>query len=497
MAIERIGVVGAGTMGAGIALTALYAGLDVTLHDVDTAVLEAAQAYIEEFLTKKEQLDALEKLHLTSKLRDMKKAQVVIEAIVEEREAKIELFGQLDSICTKGAILATNTSTIAVTSIASETKYPERMVGMHFFNPAPVMKLVEVIRAAQTSEATLKTIFELAEAMDKAPVLAQDSPGFIVNRVARPYYLEALRIVQEGIATPEQVDMVMEMGGGFRMGPFRLLDLIGLDISLAASQSIYEQTFHEPRFRPTLIQAQMVQAKLLGRKTGKGFYDYGKGAPEWTLPDAPVMQQKRGIIGVRESNALALRCRKAGYTIATNVRNPAYWIADTATSLPGILPQDATIFANAATVTLDMIQEKFATRIVPVIGYDDSLIESAQLVTLVRNPHFNEAAHAQAQVFFEELGLVVLWLDDHPGLILSRILCQIINEAAFAVGEGVADMNTVDLAMRLGVNYPAGPFDWGRSISYGRVVRTLDHLYNYYHEDRYRVAPVLRRLALG
>lgn len=495
MTVERIGIVGAGTMGAGIALTALYANIDVILYDLYPEMLEKAQAYIEKFLEKRDMADRREKLLLTQELGDLAPAQVIIEAAPEDLSIKQELFAQLEAVCSEDAILATNTSTIAVTAIAAVVKQPERVAGLHFFNPAPLMQLVEVIKAAQSSHATIETLVKLVKQMDKTAVICKDSPGFIVNRVARPYYLEAMRIVAEGIATIEQVDTVMEMGGNFRMGPFRLMDLIGIDISLAASTSIYEQTFHEPRFRPSLMQAQKVQANTLGRKSGKGFYDYNDNAVQSTLPDVPEMQPQTGRINIRTATALASRCRQAGYSVATAVRDARYWIADNESELPGVPSPSVIVFNNAGSLSQRTIQRKFSTRIVPTIGYDDFLLENARLVTLARNDSFRESEVEEVETFFANLGLAVLWLEDSIGLILTRIISQIINEAAFAVGEGVADMNTVDVAMKLGVNYPAGPFEWGKHIGFKRVVQVLDNLYDFYHEDRYRVAPFLRRLA--
>jgi 3-hydroxybutyryl-CoA dehydrogenase len=495
MAVERIGIVGAGTMGSGIALVALYANIDVILYDPYPEMLDKAQAYVEKFLTKRELAERSSKLKLTSKLKDLAKATVVIEAALEDLATKQQIFAELEGICKADTILATNTSTIAVTAIAAATNHPERVAGLHFFNPAPLMQLVEVIKAAQTSHATIETLVKLVKKLDKTAVICKDSPGFIVNRVARPYYLEALHIVSEGIATPEQVDRVMEMGAGFRMGPFRLMDLIGIDISLAASTSIYEQTFHEPRFRPSLIQAQMVQAQTLGRKTSKGFYDYSENAPEFSLPPVPEMQRQSGRVNIRTSTALATRCKAAGWTTAVGVRDARYWIADNESELPGVASAAIIVFTNAGAISQRQVQRKYATRLVPTIGYDDFLLETAQLVTLVNNPSFRPSEREEVESFFNDLGLAVLWMNDSPGLILSRILSQIINEAAFAAGEGVADMGTIDVAMKLGVNYPNGPFAWGQHIGYGRVVQVLDNLYDFYHEERYRAAPLLRRLA--
>jgi 3-hydroxybutyryl-CoA dehydrogenase len=198
----------------------------------------------------------------------------VIEAVVEKLEVKQDIFRRLEAICQSNAIFATNTSSLSITAIASVLSRPERVVGMHFFNPAHLMKLVEIIRGHRTAEAVVSRASDLARALGKIPVHAKDTPGFIVNRCARPFYGEALRVLGEGIASPEDIDRIVKLEGGFKMGPFELMDLIGIDVNLAVTQSMYDQTFGEPRYRPHVIQKNMVNANLLGRKTKRGFYDY-------------------------------------------------------------------------------------------------------------------------------------------------------------------------------------------------------------------------------
>src|SRR5574341_1306886 len=283
----RIAVAGAGTMGSGIALAALMADMPVTLFDVSPAMLERAQEYIQAHLERKKKSRNLAYLSRTTQLDDLAGANVIIEAIPEDLSLKQDLFQRLDAICPPPAILATNTSTLSVTAIAATTAHPGRVAGMHFFNPAPVLPLVEVVPAAQSQPEVVQTLLILAEKLGKTPVVATDTPGFIVNRVARPFYGEALRLLGDGVATLEQIDEIVRLGAGFRMGPFQLMDLIGIDVNLAAMQSLYEQTFGEARYRPHPIQVRMVAQNTLGRKTGKGFYDYqGDLAAEPTLPEA-------------------------------------------------------------------------------------------------------------------------------------------------------------------------------------------------------------------
>ncbi|MCS6962543.1 MAG: 3-hydroxyacyl-CoA dehydrogenase NAD-binding domain-containing protein [Thermoflexus sp.] len=280
--MERVGIVGAGTMGRGIAYVAITHGAQVTLYDVAPGALESAAAQIEAWLREamgKGRLDeaeaqrARERLRLSTALEDFAQAEVIIEAAPEDLALKQEIFRQLDRACPPDAILASNTSSLSITALGAVTRRPERVGGMHFFNPAPVMRLVEIVRGLATSEETLRALSDLARRWGKTPVLVKDTPGFIVNRVARPFYLEALRLVGESVADPSTVDRLVR-ALGFRMGPFELMDLIGLDVNLAVSESLYRAFFEEPRFRPHPLQRQMVQAGRLGRKTGRGWYEY-------------------------------------------------------------------------------------------------------------------------------------------------------------------------------------------------------------------------------
>lgn len=272
-------------MGRGIAQVAAQSGFEVILYDVAPSVLKDAHASIKENLrrlsekgkmTPTDATEALSAIRLSKKLNELGSADFVIEAAAEIMDVKKDIFRKLDQVVAPDTILASNTSSLSISAIASLTKTPESVIGMHFFNPAPLMKLVEVIRGKQTSDETLKRSCDLALEMKKTPVVCTDTPGFIVNRVARPFYGEALRLLGEDVAPVEEIDRIVRSSGGFRMGPFELMDLIGIDINYAVTQSVYEQFFHEPRFRPHPIQRQMVESGTLGRKSGKGFYEYGK-----------------------------------------------------------------------------------------------------------------------------------------------------------------------------------------------------------------------------
>ena len=270
-------------MGAGIAQVAALNGFSVTLYDINESVIHNGVARITADMKKgvekqkhslEEMNAALSRIHTKTHLSELGHCDVVIEAAQEDLRVKRDLFRHLEADTKPATILATNTSSLSITAIASATKKPERVVGMHFFNPVHTMKLVEVVQGAQTSDETMARTIELGEKLGKTCVRVKDTPGFIVNRVARPFYGEALRILGEGIASVEEIDRLMKEGGGFRMGPFELMDLIGIDVNLAVTQSVYEQFFHDPRYRPHPIQRQMVESGRLGKKSGKGFYNY-------------------------------------------------------------------------------------------------------------------------------------------------------------------------------------------------------------------------------
>jgi 3-hydroxybutyryl-CoA dehydrogenase len=285
MTAYQIGVIGAGTMGAGIALVCASKGHRVLLLDADRNVLEKAQAYLQATLTRnveKGRMTEQEKeatYARVSPVEDMNRLRgcdIVIEAVPERLALKKSIFASLVTICREDALLLTNTSSLSITEIAGGLKHPERILGLHFFNPAPVMPLVEVIRGKKSSTENVNRVYRFAEELGKVPVLVEDTPGFIVNRVARPYYNEALRIMSDRVAGPKQIDRIMKKAGGFKMGPFELQDMIGIDLNFATTESVYTNFFYEGRFKPSRIQQRMVQAGSLGRKTGEGFYDYSK-----------------------------------------------------------------------------------------------------------------------------------------------------------------------------------------------------------------------------
>lgn len=373
-----VGIIGSGAMGSGIAQVAAEAGHTVLIYDNNEAAQRRAGASMSELfasLVAKGKRTAAEaeavsrRIRYVGSLLELDRCGLVIEAIVEDLQVKRSVIEELSHAVAADCILATNTSSLSVTALAASAKTPAQVLGLHFFNPAPLMRLVEVVPAVQTEPAHVETCVALMEAWGKTAVVASDTPGFIVNRVARPYYSEALRIYDEGLATPAEIDAAME-ATGFRMGPFYLMDFIGHDVNFRVTESMYRSFWEEPRYRPSFSQKALLDAGYLGRKVGRGFYRFD---------------------------------------------------------------------------------------------------ESRQLLR-----DASELSHVRRSE------------------ISDRILAVLINEAADALHFGVADRAAIDRAMLLGVNYPKGLLAWADEIGRDTVVARLDKLYEYYHEQRYRVSPGLR-----
>ena len=461
--VERIGVAGAGTMGAGIAQIACLGGIETHLHDPDAEALDAGVERLRGALAKGAERGrwsesdaelASARLRPSRLLEDMRRCELVIEAAPESLELKHELFARLAEVCGDETVLATNTSSLPVTAIAAPVPHPERVVGMHFFNPPPLMRAVEVVAGEQSSEHALEVADEVARRMGREPVRAADGPGFIANRVARPFGLEALRLLGEGVAGVEQIDRIVRLGGGFRMGPFELMDLVGVDVGFEVSKSFYEQSFNEPRWQPHPIQARMVQAGRHGRKRGRGYHDYGR--DPYRPPDPEPPSRTAGTKPPADGKI---------------VEGPGF---------------RAVPVASGSLAALDADRGAVGYYALPPVA-------DAPLVELTRTPATSDAAAEAAEGFFRELGKHVEWVGDSPGLVLGRIVSQIVNETAFALTAGVASGEDIDTAMRLGFNYPRGPVEWGEAIGLDNVLAVLDGLWSERREERYRAAPLLRR----
>lgn len=285
--MKNVGIIGAGTMGIGIAQVAATNGCKVWIYDANAKQVETATVGLEKTLTKlvgKQKISAekmteiLNNISIATELKDFKDCELIIEAIIENKEIKTKVFTELEQHVSENCVIGSNTSSISITSLGAELQKPERFIGIHFFNPAPLMPLVEVIPSLLTDTSLPGKIYNLMKEWGKTPVITKDIPGFIVNRIARPYYGEALRIVEENIATVEQVDDAMKTLGNFKMGPFELMDLIGVDVNFSVTKTVYNEYFYDPKYKPSLLQQRMSEAKLHGRKTGKGFYNYSEGA---------------------------------------------------------------------------------------------------------------------------------------------------------------------------------------------------------------------------
>ena len=509
--MKRIGVVGAGAMGAGIAQVAALAGLEVLLYDVGAAPLETGLSRIQagvERLMQRGRLSAeagaaaLERARGTTALAEFAAVDFAVEAAPESLDLKRQLFGQLDRICRPGVILATNTSSLAVTEIAAATGRPDLVVGMHFFNPVPLMKLVEVIRGARTSAEAAQATTELAVRLGKTPVQAKDTPGFIVNRIARPFPGEALRLVGENVAGVLQVDRVARLAAGFRMGPFELMDLVGMDVNFAVNRSVYEQFFQEPRFRPHPLQAQMVKANLLGRKTGAGWYRYegdqivgGPAGPTYATAPAPRLSDTVCVLG---DEAAARLVQSTGYSLTTDAASADVVVVGDPGILAGLSVADrALVLVDASRLTTT----EAATRLPHpgrVVGYGGiPSLATRQLVEIAPGLRTAGENTQKAAQFFHSLGRDTEVIHDGPGLIAPRLIACLANEAAFALMEGVAGAPDIDTAMALGVNYPRGPLAWANEVGLDRILAVLEHLQEHTGDDCYRPCPLLRKAVLA
>jgi 3-hydroxybutyryl-CoA dehydrogenase len=497
-----VGVLGAGTMGAGIAQLACAAGARTLVHDPDADALERGLAGIRKRLEREVEKGRLEQgaagpLEAAEDVSALADADIVIEAAPESLDLKRELFGRVAEDVREDCVLATNTSSLSVTEIAAGVPGPERVVGMHFFNPAPVMKLVEVVAGERSGEAALETTRKLGRAMGRRVIDASDGPGFLVNRCGRPFGLEALRLVQERLATPEQIDRVCRLGGGFRMGPFELMDLVGVDVGFEVSKSFYAQSFGEPRWRPSMLAARKVASGNLGRKTGRGWYEYPEEGSH--RPDDPPAREAGGgdgrLVVIAGGSALAEALAEAAAEAGWRVADPEEAEGEDVPALIvdcGGLDPEVTLQGGPQLVLCDEAPLAELDPEGSAAGFF-AAVPLGGLVELTRSPTTSDAAARAAEAFFASLGRHVEWVGDAPGLVLGRIVSQLVNEACFALGEGVGAAEDIDAGMVLGLNHPRGPLEWGDAIGPAAVLGVLAGLCEEYREERYRAAPALLR----
>lgn len=483
-------------MGAGIAQVAANAGHPVLLYDIGDGAAQQGLEQIGTGLVKlvergrmqeQERAALLERISIVDDPQLLAPAVLVIEAIVESLEVKRQLFAELESICGDDVILASNTSSLSITAIAADLERPERLLGMHFFNPAPIMKLVEIVSGLTTDRGIAESIFATAENWGKLAVHARSTPGFIVNRVARPYYAEGLRLLLEGAADVATIDAILRDCGGFRMGPFELMDLIGHDVNYAVTESVHAAYYGDQRFTPSLMQKELIDGGFLGRKSGRGFYDYADGAvkpapancDDKSAPDSVVMQGDSPF-----KPALLTLCNAAGITVEQQAGN-GY----------AIISGDATLcLTDGRIATVRALQDDIENLVLFDLALD---FEATPRIAISGADKTSPAALDAAIGFWQKLGKQVNLLDDIAGLCVMRTVCMLANEAADAVNQQVCSVAAVDIAMQGGLNYPRGPMAWADSIGLEPVLAVLDNLVQTYGEDRYRPSPLLLRRVAG
>ncbi|MRS15751.1 3-hydroxyacyl-CoA dehydrogenase PaaC [Enterobacteriaceae bacterium RIT691] len=463
--IRTVAVIGSGTMGAGIAEVAAMSGQQVLLHDISADAISRAIDGLRSRLASRvsrgkltaELADrALSRIVPVSDIAALAAADLVIEAAAENPDIKKALFNQLGEICPPQTLLTSNTSSISITAIAAGVKHPERVAGLHFFNPAPVMKLVEVVSGVATSAEVVTQLSQCVLAWGKQPVHCQSTPGFIVNRVARPYYAEAWRALEEQVAAPEVIDAALREAGGFPMGPLALTDLIGQDVNFAVTCSVFNAFWQERRFLPSLVQQELVLAGRFGKKSGQGVYRWPEGAAEVTFyPAIPAHCQAAEV--KKESDVVTL---DELLLLETN----------------GETAQAAATRLHRPVVVMD----RSDSNVVVIAAAASNRLESTE----------------KAIYWLQQQGKKVLLVADYPGLLVWRTVAMLVNEALDALQKGVASEADINIAMRLGVNYPRGPLQWGEQLGWQRVLALLENLQRHYGEERYRPCSLLRQRAL-
>ncbi|QND50450.1 3-hydroxyacyl-CoA dehydrogenase (plasmid) [Phyllobacterium sp. 628] len=461
--INTIGVAGAGTMGRGIAQLMARSGLRTILYDAQDGMAAKAKAAILAEIDQRiargkpasaEREACARNIAVATALDDFAPADLVIEAIIETRDAKAGLFQALEAICSGTCLLATNTSSLSVDDIAGSIQHPERFAGLHFFNPAPVMKLVEVVTGFRTGNSVIKRLAELVRTLGKTPVEVSDSPGFLVNRCARPFYGEALQILEDGVADAAIIDACLKSSGGFPLGPFELIDLVGVDINLAATASVWNGFHQSPRFKPSPLLQDMKNKGKLGRKTGSGFFTY----------------PRQDNVLASESRVLTADDLKQQLTLSPDI---AVHISDG---------------RSAKEISADGVH--------PTIVLDRQVGSWTKSPSLAFSAHDVRERDLQSMILqAKELGIDLHKVADTPGLIFLRVAAMLVNEAAFAFEQRLATAGDIDTALKLGLNFRHGPHEMLRALGLQPVVNTLDRCAKLHAAGRYAICPSINAFA--
>ena len=485
-----LAVIGTGVMGRGIAQIAAQAGIRVLLHDSRPGAAREAKESVSAQLARLAEKGRLDRdavaraeanLVLLDSLEGLASCPIVIEAVAENLETKRELFRSLEEIVSADCLMASNTSSFSITAIAAACKGPERVAGFHFFNPVPLMKVVEVVDGLLTAPWAGEALEALALRCGHKPVRAKDTPGFIVNHAGRGYGTEALRILGEGIAEFHAVDRILRDCAGFRLGPFELLDLTGLDVSHPVMESIYRQYYEEPRYRPSPLTGQRLAAGLLGRKSGGGFYRYEEGGKkEIPEPPAPAAKPTRVWISPIDLGVELSKCVANLDVEIDGDRRPGR------ESLCLVAP----VGDDASSIAIDL--ELDPARTVAV----DCLFGLGKRRTLMTTPVTSAQMRDAAHGLFASDGVPVSIIHDSPGFVAQRVIAQIVNIACDIAQQRIASPVDIDVAVTLGLGYPQGPLAWGDAIGAGAVLDILEGLHEFYGDPRYRPSPWLKRRAM-
>jgi 3-hydroxybutyryl-CoA dehydrogenase len=487
----HLGIVGAGAMGRGIAQIAAQAGSTVTLTDQAAGAAESARQSLHAQWQKlagkgriaQGDVDTLiSRIRVGDGLAELANCDLVLEAIVENLDAKRALLGSLEALLPPATVIVSNTSSLSISALGASLQHPKRFAGFHFFNPVPLMKVVEVIAGIRTVPSVVQALQQYSRDMGHTPVLAQDTPGFIVNHAGRGLGTEALRIVSEGVTDFATVDTILRDQGGFKLGPFELMDLTGLDVSHPVMESIYHQYFEEPRFRPSVITSQRLAGGLLGRKTGAGFYNYAEGvAPRAPEPAVPVVNDMPPVwLSPRAARRVEvlLLLKQLGATIETGQSPSPH-----ALTLVAPLGFDVTTVAvverldPARTVGIDML-------------VDDAVTRRRVLAT---NPATRVDMRDAAHALFARDGKAVSVIRDSGGFVTQRVVAHIINIAADMCQQSVCSPADLETAVTLGLGYPQGPLAMGNLYGPTNILEVLFNLQTVYGDTRYRPSPWLRR----